>query len=199
MISKIDPSTPSSDYMAMAPYWAMVDAILGGKNALEAAGQTYLPKMPKESLANYQRRLEGSPFTNIYADIVANLASKPFAEGVRLVEGALPRFMSLAEDIDGRGNNLNVFAAQTFYGGINYAIDWIFVDYSRAPHRGDGRPLTIAEEGPSGLNLRPYWVRVPASRVLAVYADIVRGREVIVHARLRENVIRRDGFGEVSV
>lgn len=193
------PDTPSSDHQEMQPYWRMVDTILGGKRALTCAGRVYLPQLPKESDPNYQRRLATAPFTNIYADIVANLASKPFADPVTLDGAAAEAFADLAEDIDGRGNNLHVFAETTFFGGINHAVDWILVDFTKARPRADGQPLSLEEEGPRGQNLRPYWVRVPATQMLAAYTDTVRGQEQFVHARMRETLTRRQGFDEVCV
>lgn len=197
MAAQNSPDATSSDYDAMLPFWDMVDTILAGAQAMRDAGRTYLPQFPNEQADDYEYRRANAKFTNVYADIVANLASKPFSEEVSLADDADARIEALAEDIDGRGNNLSVFAAQTFYGGINAAIDWIFVDYTRARPRPDGRTLSLADERAQGL--RPYWVRVPAKRMLAVYADTVNGQEVIVHARMRENATRREGFSETTL
>lgn len=191
------PATSSSDYNAMLPYWRMVQTILDGAGAMRAAGQEYLPKFPEEDLKDYELRRANAKFTNIYADVVANLAAKPFAEPVNLVGEVAERYVALAEDIDGRGNNLHVFASQTFFHGINNAIDWILVDYPKAQPVGGARPTTVADERKQGL--RPYWVHIPAMRMLAVYSDIVKGREIFTHIRFREDIKRRDGFGEVTV
>lgn len=197
MAKRSTPDTPSTDYEAMLPFWDQVETILDGAQAMKEAGETYLPQFPNETAADYDYRRVNAKFTNIYRDITENLASKPFAEEVALSEGAGERFEALSEDIDGRGNNLHVFASDLFFGGINYGIDWIFVDYTRARPRADGQRLSIADERDQGL--RPYWVRVPAKRMLAVYADTVRGREAIVHARMLETLTRREGFDEVCV
>lgn len=197
MAAKTTPDTPSSDYDAMAPYWAMVSTILGGSEAVKKAGETYLPQFPNETEADYEYRRANGKFTNIYADILSTLSEKPFGEMLTLADNASDTMKKLSQDIDGRGNNLHVFASATFEDGINNAIDWILVDYTRARERADGRRLTLAEEASQGL--RPYWVHVPATRMLAVYSDVIRGQEVFVHARMREDVTVRDGFGEVCV
>lgn len=197
MAEKKGPDATSSDYDAMLPYWDKVEVILEGQDAIIAAGETYLHQFPGEEPDEYAYRLANAKFTNIYADIVSNLASKPFAEEVTLAEGAASQFEDLAEDIDGRGNNLNVFASQTFFAGVNYAIDWIFVDYTRVRPRADGRTLTLADQREQ--NLRPYWVHVPAKRMLAVYSDVVNGKQVYVHARIREDVTQRVEFDEVCI
>lgn len=191
------PETTSTDYDAMAPHWATVSTILQGAGAMRAAGLQYLPQFPNETQPDYDYRRQNAKFSNIYADIVTTLAGKPFGDEVALVDGAPARIVALAEDIDGRGNNLHVFAAETFFDGVNDAISWIMVDYTRATPRTDGRRLSQADERAQGL--RPYWVRIPASRMLAVYSDVVGGVEVITHARIREDLTMRDGFDEVSV
>lgn len=191
------PDTPSSDYEAMAPYWTMVTTILGGADRMRDAGKVYLPQFPAETPEDYEYRRTNARLTNIYADIVSTLAAKPFGEELSLVEGAPEAVGRLVEDIDGQGNNLHVFASQVFFGGLNNGVDWILVDYSRAALREDGKPLNRAEERAQGL--RPYWVRIPADRLLAVYSGMEGGEEVVIHARIREDVTRRVGFGEESI
>jgi hypothetical protein len=192
------PATPSGDHAAMSAYWQMVGTILDGADAMRAAGVRYLPQFPNESAADYEYRRKHAKFTNIYRDIVESLASKPFTEKVALSEDDAPeRLAGLVEDIDGRGNNLHVFASQVFFAGINNAVDWVLVEYSRARPAPGRRPLTAEEEKAQGL--RPYWVHIPAPAMLAVYTDTIDGREQIVHARFREDRLERDGYGERKI
>ncbi len=191
------PDATSSDYDAMLAHWDKVEAVMGGADAVKAGGKTYLPKFPQESDADYAYRLENAKFTNVYADIASSLAAKPFAEETHLCSDASDKMKALAEDIDGAGNNLNVFASQTFMDGLNNAIDWILVDFTKASPRTDGQPLSLADEQAQGL--RPYWLHIPAKRMLAVYSESIGGREIIVHARMREDFKRRNGFRETQV
>jgi len=187
------PDTPSSAYTAMEPYWDMVDAILGGAATMRAAGQKYLPKFQNETAEDYEFRRKNAKFTNVFRDIVENLAAKPFTEEMGVTEdSASPRVTELVEDIDGKGNHLHVFAQSTFFNGISHAITWILVDYTKdVPAQA-----TIADE--KAIGARPYWVHIPAKRVIAVYSDIVGGVEILTHVRIREDVVERDGFGEVT-
>lgn len=191
------PDNPSSDYCAMRSYWDMVSTINGGAEAMRAAGVKYLPKFPEESQADYDHRKASAPFTNIYSDISRNLASKPFAKELQLKEGSAQQLVDLCEDIDTQGNNLHVFASSTFRSGLDKAIDWIFVDYTKAPPAYGGRPRTKAEE--ATLGLRPYWVHVPAEQMLAAYSDMIDGKEQFIHARIKEDTTERQGFEEVCV
>ena len=189
------PDAISADYAAMLPYWTMVGAILAGKDAMQRAGARFLPRFPNESEADYAHRLFSAPFTNIYADISRNLSSKPFSREVRLDDAAPEALTALCEDIDGQGNHLHVFAAATFKAGLDKGLDWILVDYP--PSQAANRPRTVDEERKAGL--RPYWVHIPAERLLAVYSDHVGGRECIVHTRILEQVTVREGFAEKLV
>ncbi len=214
-----NPLKPSSDYEAQKCYWDMLDAILGGAEKMRATTaysggfvsgpvvpaasiaqlnrgdygpeSPYLPRFRNETSYDYETRRKWAPFTNIYADISHNLASKPFAKGLTLEEGTAEDLITLSEDIDGQGNNLHVFAADTFKSGIDYAIDWILVEYSNVPPG-----VTLADER-DVLKARPYWVRIPATRMLAVYSAFLNGHEVIYHARIYEPSSKMVGYDEV--
>ena len=186
---------PSADWESMAPYWRQVDTILEGAAAMREAGQEYLPQFPNESDTDYEFRRKCAKFTNVYRDIVEGLASKPFSQELSIAEGAGNRILELVEDIDGRGNNMHVFAGETFFAGINRAIDWILVDYTRA----DGLS-TVEDERAAGA--RPYWVHVPAHTVIDVKSDVMQGREQLILVKILQSpknllIYRRDG-GKVT-
>jgi len=186
------PDTVSGAYEAMVPYWNKIDAILSGTDAMREATE-YLPKFPLETDADYEYRRTTAPFTNVFRDIVENLSAKPFARTCQIKDDtASARMKELAADVDGRGNNLHVFAATTFYNGITHAVDWILVDHPKTPTN-----ITVAKE--KAIGARPYWVRIKARNMLAVYLSNINGREEVVHARILERSTRRVGFEEETV
>jgi hypothetical protein len=221
MADQVSPKTPSSDYTSMMRYWQMVEAILGGAEKLRQpvgvgvsmgiAGPPtppsilsnlnrdvqvgtfeYLPKFENETDGDYQRRRRNAPLTNIYSDISRNLASKPFSKTLELAEETPDQYKKLAENIDGQGNNLHVFAGETFKAGLDKGFDWILVDYTKVPPGS-----TLADE--AGMGARPYWVRVQAERMLAVYSDFLNGNEIFVHARIYEPTVQRVDYVEQLV
>lgn len=194
--AQFKPDTPSGDYEAMAPYWRMANDLIEGADAVRAAGRMYLPQLPDESHADYDYRRKAAKFTNVYRDVVESLAAKPFRKEVAIKAGASAAIMALAEDIDGQGNSLHVFAASTFFAGINSAVDWILVDAPKALDLGK-RTASVADQKAAGV--RPYWVRIPAHCMLAVESAAIGGRQEIVHARWQENISIREGFAEKSV
>jgi hypothetical protein len=175
----------SVDHAAMCPYWEQVDTIVRGAKAIRDAGEKYLPKFPNEPDTEYKFRLSLTKFTNIYRDVVEGLASKPFENEVATDEtlGTLPEQLTdFIGNVDGANNNLTVFAAATFFNGINDAIDWIFVDYPKVPV--STAPRSIEEERKSGI--RPFWSHVKAINVLEAQSAVIAGNEELTYMRIME-------------
>ena len=183
------PDRQSSAYEVMAPYWRMIEDILGGAPAIRKAGEKYLPRFEKEPEENYRRRVEVAPWTPLYAASVRQLAAKPFEREVQVNADPIPPGVkALVENIDGGGNHLSVFASDVFYAGINAGVDWIFVDYPRM------RPgATLADERAMGA--RVFWYRIPALRMLAVYEAFTGAGTETVHARIDESTVETDENG----
>ena len=176
----------SPDSAAMLDYWDKVDTIIDGIEALRAAGRRYLPKFNDESDTDYNFRLQCTKLTNIYSDTVEGLASKPFQESITLIKGengeevAPQDIVDFIEDVDGSGNNLTVFAGETFYNAVNSAIDWIFVDYSKP----DPTVRNLADAKRAGM--RPFWSHVLGRNVLDVRSEVVNGEETLTYFKVLE-------------
>lgn len=178
-------TTRAKDSEAMVPYWDKVDAIIDGIDAMRNAGPTFLPKFVKEGPEAYAFRKQQTKMTNVYRDIIEGLASKPFEQSVTLIgdeqASAVPSEIETFQwDVDGSGNNMTVFAANTFFNGINSAIDWIWVDYDKP----DPNVRTMADQRRSGR--RPYWSHVLGRNVLEARSKIIAGKEVLTYIRILE-------------
>lgn len=195
MAGKKDPSNPSSDHAAMAPYWRMVASIMAGVRGMRAGAEAYLPKFEAESSETYKRRLGQARMTNIFADVIYNLAVRPFEQPVQLGEDTTQQLKDFAEDVDGTGDDLTMFAARVFRHALEDGITWILSDHTKAVDLG--RPPTVAEEREMGA--RPLWAEYRAADVLAVYSERVKGEERFTEVRLRETSVERVGFEEKTV
>lgn len=175
----------ASDILTMVPYWQKVTDILGGLDYIRMGREDYLPKFPKEEEEDYKFRLSLSKFTNIYRDVLEGLATKPFEEEITLIGGkSIPREISnFIENVDGSGTHLSQFSALTFFNGINYALDWIFIDYPIT----DNKILNQAEARKMGI--KPFWSHVLAKNVLVVKTEIVGSEEVLSYIKIREPAI----------
>jgi hypothetical protein len=199
--SKATPDTLSAAHAEMLPYWCMVDAILGGAPTMRKGADKYLPRFQNETITKdskgisfdpYAQRLLHAPLTNIYEDISKSLAAKPFNKELKLKDGTEQTFLDLAENIDGQGHIFHVFGEAVFKAGLDKGVDWILVDHTNVPPGA-----TLAAERAMGA--RPYWVRIPCERLLAVYSDFVNGQEIIYHARISEPVLRVVDYQEVCI
>lgn len=169
----------NKDSEAMLPFWQKVALVMGGQTAVKEAAEEMLPLLPMEETKQYKFRLQVAKFTNIYRDVVEGLAAKPFAEEIRIVGESIPQpIANFAEDVDGDGNNLTVFAAQYFMNGINDAIAWLFVDYPNDSAR------TLAEA--KKKNMRPFWSLVMAQNILEVQTKMIGGKRAISYIRILE-------------
>ena len=171
----------SPDIETMEPYFNMVTDIIEGEDAIKKGGEKYLPRFPEEDDRDYNFRLSVGKFTNIYRDTLEGLATKPFQDEVQLVgTAATDELKEFCENVDGCGNNLSTFAALTFFNGINYAIDWIFVDYPTV----DNSIISIADA--KSKNLKPFWRHILAKNVLEVRSHFEGSKEVVDYFRYQE-------------
>ena len=197
----LDPSKTSSEYESMRTNWTLISDIMEGAHKVRGAKMKYLPKYERESLQEYYRRNLVAPWRPEFTDILASIASKPFGKDVQfkgsppdIIRGVLnpetnERDGGLFGDIDGRGNNLTTFAREAFTLALANGMHAILVDYPDI-----GMSTTIAQEREIGA--RPYWINIPAPNILALYTDMVGGREIITHVRIKESIIVRDEWNE---
>lgn len=178
----------SPDIETMVPYWEKVSDILEGTEAIKNGGVKYLPKFPDENEDDYDFRLTVGKFTNIYRDVTEGLASKPFQDEISLLgaERRPQELIDFAEDVDGFGSNLTIFAALTFFNAINYGIDWIFIDYPTVQNPDN---VTIAEA--KEKNLKPFWVHILGKNVLDVKTRMQGSKQIITYFRCQE-----PGYGD---
>lgn len=171
----------SDDAACMSEYYDLAETLVDGVNAMRSAGEKYLPKFADEDDASYKYRLKMTKFTNIYRDVVEALSVKPFEEPVTLGDNVPTQIAEFVTDVNGGGSDLSMFAAATFFNGINTAIDWIFVDY---PAVDPTIVRTMADAKAAGV--RPFWSRVCAANMLEARSRVVAGSEQLEYARIME-------------
>jgi hypothetical protein len=186
---ELDVSTLSGEREAMKDDLELICDVRAGAPAMRARCGRYLPQYAKEDSADYKRRVNSAPWRPEFNDALLSLASKPFSKPVTLAENTPKAIADLAEDIDGRGNNLHTFAREAFLEGLANGVHLILVAF---PIRTWGP--TLADSNLA--NPLPYWVHVKIADVIACYTDMKNGREIVTHLRVRENEVVREGFGE---
>ncbi|MDI2103937.1 DUF4055 domain-containing protein [Bradyrhizobium sp. Mp64] len=191
------PDTKSVDVECMQHKWELIDVVLEGHDAIKRCGKRFLPRFEREPDEKYKRRLHDAPWRPIMNDALENITSRPFTSPVTLAGNPDPRMVEFAEDVDGQGNSLNVFARNTFDQAVSKGVTVFYVDYSRNVPRADGRAKSLTEERDQGI--RPFWVHIPVCELIDVRTAFVRGREIVTHARWWEHPKVADGFSETCI
>lgn len=189
-----DPSTTSGAYERMAPRIDLVNALMGGTEAMRAAGETYLPREQAESDANYRSRLGRAVLLNYFQRTVESLVGKPFSKPIQLESDVPPELVKLSENIDRLGNHTNVFARRWFRDGLVKGLSHVMVEF---PNTVEQPVVTLEDEKNAANN--PYFIHIPPEDVLAAYGTIENGVEKLTHVRIRECEVVREGFEEYTI
>jgi hypothetical protein len=179
----------------MTPRWQKMTAVLGGTETMREASKDLLPIHERESDAAYEERLLKTTFYNQTEITRDAMVGRPFSDPVTRAD--VPEAMSpLLEDIDLRGNKVDVFARDWFSDGLSKAFSHVLVDFPKPKERKDGRPRTLADD--RAEKLRPYWVAIMPENLVFAHAEVVDGKEQFTHARWLENVTDVVGFVEIE-
>lgn len=177
----------------MQEKWNIVDALMGGTDAMRKAGETFLPQWPKEEDDAYQSRLKLSTLLPAFSETVENMTGRVFADPIGLGEEMPESIRAQTDDIDLQGNNLAVWATDWFKKALAYGICHALAEY---PTKPEG-VRTRAQERAAGL--RPYAVLVAPQQVLGWKTDYSAGAPRLTQFRYMENVEVDDGEFGVSI
>lgn len=175
--------------------WFVVDTLYGGTQSMRAAGQTFLPKEPKETDKDYANRLQRSTLDNYYKQAIRKSVAKVFSKDISVADAPI-RMIPLLEDIDSQQRNLTQFCKDVFEDAMNHGVSYILVDLPKMPM--DAPFKNKAEELASGI--RPYWVKVSSSSVLEARSTMMGGSEKLSLFRFMETIseLTSDTMGEVT-
>lgn len=188
----------------------LVQDLLGGTPAMQAAKETYLVKRVGEPQGKYDARLKAAVLLNALKRTVGYLAGQVFSKDVTLQAAGdgdnatlPPLFHSMLDDVDLQGNNLTVWANDFFVDSINRGIGLLLVDYPMVKTRTEGgslqyeaepglwRPKTAAADQENGW--RPYFVHISLADLLGWRFERKNGRRVLTQLRFLERVTDTHG------
>jgi hypothetical protein len=184
-----DVSTRSVAWRARQHERRLVRDVIGGTRRLRVAGELYLPRFPREMHSNHAMRLKTAVLTNVLKDAVENAIGRPFSQPVQLSAEAPAAVQGWAEDMTLQKHTLGQFARSAFRNAITNGMIHILVDY-----RGVEGARTRKDELDGGA--RPYFVPILADRLIACYRETKAGVPQVVHARIHECEVMRNGYAE---
>lgn len=188
-----DVRMPSDAVLAMTANWDKISTLLGGTQAMRAAGEKYLPKWVNEAVDEYQFRIKTSTLFNAFGHTVAGLGGKPFTRPLSWSDDMPPEVVGWFANIDLTGRSLDVFSQEVFSTAIGYGLTHMLADYPIAE-----AITTLAQEKESGA--RPYLIHIKPDSILGWRSDKIGGVEVLTQLRILENVeVPSGNFGTKAV
>lgn len=203
-----DVSTRRLEVVGSLARGRLVQDLMGGTPAMQAAKEIYLATRKGEPEGKYDARVKAAVLLNAYKRTVGYLSGQVFSKDVEVQavgDGATlqPLFEAMREDVDLQGNNLTVWAGDFFTDAINRGIGLLLVDYPmvRTRNRGGGLeyenefgqwlPKTVAVDNANGW--RPYFVHISLADLLGWRFERKNGRRVLTQLRFMERVTVSQG------
>lgn len=177
---------PSEEYQLFMDETELVRTLLGGTKAMQYADKKYLPKFPLESDAAYKIRKENSVLFNAYRKTTNFLSGQVFQKNLVFSEDVPEEFEELFEDIDKKGNEINVFTKKSFKNGISKSVSFILVDSVKVD---PNEKLSKAEEKRRGI--RPFLKEIRCVDVIGMIFDEDTGQ--LIQVRIKETIKRKFG------
>lgn len=187
-------STPSGAHLRTQARLDKIIPLMGGTAAMRDAGEHLLPRYAAESALNYDNRLQRNVLLNVYRKTVTNFVGKPFCKPIVFTEGFNEQILDYKDNVDRAGKSIDVFSREVFQTGLATGMSHILVDHP---------PAIPVELGASlfddrAEDRRPYFVQILPENIIAAFSEIRNGREVLTHVRIREDIVERSGWEEVT-
>lgn len=178
----------------MEPALKRATALLGGTDAMRAAGEEYLPRFPGEHEDTHRWRLKSAVLNNVYDAMAGQMVGMMTQKKATWVKKSRIDPAILA-NLDKRGNDVDGIVPELIRALLTKGRPHVLVDQPPRPPEAKTRADDLA------LGLRPYWVMLEPTCVFNAWADTSNGDERLGDIRWREFTTRRaaDGFGLVQI
>ena len=176
--------TPVPEWDVMMKATALSRTLLAGRSAMIEAGTDYLPRFPKETPQDgrdpYQDRLNSTFLHPGYARALRNHSARVHSEPIKIADDVPDTAREWLEDIDGRGNSLDAWAPSVFLAAEADGVTHILVDSDPLPPDATGADAQDA-------GIRPFFVHVPAERLIGWQYDWIGSRLELTQLRIVES------------
>lgn len=186
-----NPATTSFAHDFMLPRWALMSSLLGGTQSMRVAGEVYLPRHDEEKANDYEERLNTNVLFNMTELTLETLVGKPFSDPIIFNDDVPDKIKEFGKDIDLQGNNIDVFGRRWFREGLAKSFAHVLIDMPIIP---EGEIRTLEDDRRE--NLRPYFLFIEPEDVIFAASQIIDGKEVLTHIRIKETEVIQEGFTE---
>jgi hypothetical protein len=166
------------EYRKYHPLWKRCRDVLEGSDAVKAARELYLPRLPGQGLEGYEHYLARSIFFNITGKTLELYVSMIYSKAVTIhgPEESSP----LITDCDLQGTSLSEFMEDVTTDVIGVGRCGVLVDYSGLIQSG----MSIADA--EREEARPYLVRYPPESITNWHSGRHGGRTILDRVVLKE-------------
>lgn len=169
----------------MAKSWPVIEALVGGTEAMRSSGKAYLPQWPKEESDAYNDRLGTAVLFNAFGHTTESLSSKPFARPMTIT-GLADGVENYLNNVDLLGSDIHTFSAECMVQCLQFGLHGVLVEYPQA----DGI-RTRKQELERGV--RPYMTHYRYDSILGWKAQPDAKGAYLTQLRLLEQVKEPDG------
>ncbi|AUB36141.1 62kDa structural protein [Nostoc flagelliforme CCNUN1] len=150
----------------------------------------YLPQESEEPDEEYNKRLSRSYFVRRFRNAIESFAG--FLSSFTLVEGTDPSIVDAQQNIDLKGNSLEVFFRAADQKALRDERCFILVEFPKPPKDKEGNPLIKSALDERKFGLRPYLVLIDVRDV--VNWKLAPDNRTIMQVTIRETVTEDIGL-----
>lgn len=190
------PDTPGLVHRRQAAAVEICRDVFAGTRTIRAKRAKYLPRFPRETDANYDRRTAGAVLHNAFRRTVKGLMGMIFRKPPVLHDDIPPEILEHFENIDLAGRHLDTFARDVAEDAQVDGHAHILVEF---PRLAVGEAATLDDERKSGA--RPYWISLKKQDVVRFRTATIAGKVTLTQFAYVEPSSEPDdeGFEEAEV
>lgn len=188
------PDHPRESLAAMRKRWELGDLLLGGTEAMHAAGTKVLHQEEGELDGEFKVRLGRGVLTNYYGDTIERHSALPFRTPIKF-DPPLPDALAyLEQNCDGSGRSITVFAREVMREAMHRGLSHMLVD---APPV-DPEAASLRDD----MTRRPLLLHIKPSDMLDAWDEPTAsqdGEEQVVYCRIAQSRLVESGrFGKTE-
>ncbi|MCY1388617.1 hypothetical protein D9M71_33920 [compost metagenome] len=154
-----DPSIVLKAVTEMRANWLLVDALMGGTDAMRSAGRAVTEQFPEEDDEAYRARVNRTVLLPAYSETIQANTSRVFADPLQLMDDVPKVIADLCDDIDDDGNDINTWSVEWFGEALAKGLCHVTVDHPKTDGMVSGYDLIAS-------GARPYAVIIKPERVI---------------------------------
>ena len=173
---------PSDEYLYMMDKWELPLALMGGLEAMRAAGTAYLPKEPRESKEAYKVRLMRTNLYNVFRKTITSSSGQALRQPL-VIKNVPDELKFLRHNATGDGRSIMELADDLIQHHLLFGKAHLTVDFpSQMPEN-----ISYAEYKEAGY--RPYFTVVSPISLVGWDYNTRLGYPVLDNIRIVENEI----------